>query len=124
MNQAIRPCTKCAGVNFGTWQSSSTGGIKLYCRTCRDNRRAAYEKRKVINGGLHTKNQWLEKLRTYDACPRCGRQWAEIPKRPNPRYRNVWTKDHIVPLSRGGTDDISNIQPLCYQCNFGKNAGT
>jgi 5-methylcytosine-specific restriction endonuclease McrA len=39
---------------------------------------------------------------------------------PDKRYKNVWTKDHIIPLNRGGTDAIENIQPLCYQCNFGK----
>ncbi|WP_414717293.1 HNH endonuclease [Telluribacter sp.] len=26
----------------------------------------------------------------------------------------------MLPLSRGGTDEINNIQLLCYQCNFGK----
>ncbi|WP_090376217.1 HNH endonuclease signature motif containing protein [Dyadobacter sp. SG02] len=26
----------------------------------------------------------------------------------------------MTPLNRGGTDSIDNIQPLCYQCNFGK----
>jgi 5-methylcytosine-specific restriction endonuclease McrA len=25
--------------------------------------------------------------------------------------------DHVVPLTRRGTDDIGNIQPLCGACN-------
>jgi len=31
-----------------------------------------------------------------------------------------WEIDHIVPVSRGGTDDLQNLQPLQWQNNRSK----
>lgn len=30
------------------------------------------------------------------------------------------TVDHIYPKSRGGSDDLDNLQPMCYACNHRK----
>ncbi len=32
----------------------------------------------------------------------------------------LMTKDHIVPLSKGGKDDLTNLQTMCIRCNVGK----
>lgn len=58
--------------------------------------------------GSHTLAEW-ESLRLAHGgkCANCHE--------PKPL-----TKDHIVPLSKGGTDYITNIQPLCRNCNSRK----
>jgi len=56
--------------------------------------------------------EWNEMLDFFEnKCLMCGSQF-EKPDRP--------TKDHVVPQSWGGTDDISNLQPLCRECNSSK----
>lgn len=40
-------------------------------------------------------------------CQSCGKQYGET---------NL-TIDHIIPLVRGGSNDISNLQTLCFSCN-------
>ncbi len=58
--------------------------------------------------GSHTFEQWEElKQQCNHHCVKCRKQ-------------KQLTKDHIMPLSEGGTDYINNIQPLCRNCNSKK----
>lgn len=86
--------------------------VKLEC-----NRRRVLRKRKAI--GSHSLSQWnnLREICNFK-CAFCGiSEWDIKIKWPKFPYL---TRDHIIPISRGGTDYISNIQPLCISCNAKK----
>jgi 5-methylcytosine-specific restriction endonuclease McrA len=69
------------------------------------NRRA----RKTGSSFLVTAKE-LERIKAAD-CAACG---ATGPS----------TIDHIIPLSRGGTDSVGNLMPLCGRCNSSKGTKT
>lgn len=69
--------------------------------------------RKVNAPGHHTEAEW-QAIKSYymDQCLSCG----DVPDKLTP--------DHVIPLSKGGSDAISNIQPLCLWCNKSKGTKT
>ena len=65
-------------------------------------------RRIIENGGFHTANEWETLKAQYNwTCPCC--------KESEPKIK--LTKDHIISLLRGGSNNIENIQPLCMPCN-------
>jgi len=66
--------------------------------------------RKVDAEGSHTEQEWQELKALYgNKCiyPGCSETTR-------------LTRDHVVPLSKGGSDYITNIQPLCKPHNSSK----
>lgn len=68
------------------------------------NRRAL----KIANGGRVSASEWQSVLARFDGqCAKCGAN-EDI------------HMDHVVPLSKGGSHSVDNIQPLCATCNMRK----
>ena len=66
--------------------------------------------RETRAGGSFTLHEWRELCAKYKhKCLCCGKK---IPL----------TVDHVIPVSKGGTSYIGNIQPLCGPCNYSKHA--
>lgn len=73
-----------------------------------DNQKRAF----LFKGNRHSKEEWEIKKKEYDyKCAYCGEQ-VEL------------TKDHIIPVARGGNDLIENIIPSCKRCNQKKQTKT
>lgn len=84
---------------------------KNYCKNYPENiahlKANRYARQKGATGS-HTLQEWTSLKESFDnKCAFCGET-------------KPLTKDHIIPLSKGGDNNISNIQPLCRNCNSKK----
>lgn len=100
------------------WKLASEGEIGSGYKDGRTKQAGYYagfaSRRRVMkrgNGGSHTQKEWMDLVESANgACVKCFRQEPDI----------RLTRDHIIPVIKGGTNDIRNIQPLCLSCNSAK----
>ncbi len=59
-------------------------------------------------GGSYSQTEWYNLCKFYDfRCLKCNKQFP---------FEKL-TVDHIRPISKGGSSNIYNLQPLCNRCN-------
>ncbi len=112
-------CRRFLPVDRFTQRSNGT-----YFSACKDCNRHVFAQRRRARlqgaDGTYTRDQWEALVQHYPHCPMCKRLWNDIPTLTS--GASVITVDHIMPLSKGGSNHIENLQPLCYSCNSKKGA--
>jgi len=95
-----------SGKNCHWWK----GGVSRM-KNYRKFKKYEYQNRKLKAVSSHTLEQWQAlKLKYNYMCLCCKQKEPFI----------TLTEDHIIPLSKNGSDSIENIQPLCRSCNSRK----
>ena len=57
-------------------------------------------------------------------CWYCGFSFSRKYDRKNEPLAGAFTVDHVIPMIRGGSDEIENLVPACFSCNGIKKART
>ena len=84
------------------WNKTEKGRANL--QRCKFKRRAL---RKLAANTL-TAEEWQDILKQHEfRCIYCGKQFSMF----------KMTKDHIIPISKGGDNSRENIVPACKSCN-------
>ncbi len=111
-------CRLCGiGLDDSNWVKSSRKQGTRLCRKCHEKEgRKSKERdpiRKRARSGIKV-GVWRKLVEKHPACSLCGYEFQNLD----------FEMDHDLPLSRGGSNDIENLQLLCHRCNKGKDALT
>lgn len=81
----------------------------LLIHLVQQNRRRALKQNAL---GNHTVEQWIARVNFFGwLCWMCKQTLTP----------QTLTEDHVIPLSKGGTNCPSNLRPACHSCNASKN---
>lgn len=115
-------CKYCQTLRYSTHSTTETETLRrkdleqsrqlTFNRNSMQHEGAKRRKYLIANAGSFTREEWRDLCVKYKhRCLRCGK-------------RTKLTVDHVVPVSKGGSNRIENIQPLCLPCNLAKHTET
>lgn len=98
------------------WKKNNQDKSRQYSKSYRDRHPeivtlSTKKRRERLNSiqGTFTLAEWNSLCDSYgNRCLKCGRGDVKL------------TIDHIIPISKNGSNSIDNIQPLCQSCNSSK----
>lgn len=100
-----RVCRACSNAARVAWAHSDPATNRRALEI-----RARYVQRRKAAGGGHTEAEWAARLAAFGhRCVYCGQAHRAL------------IKEHVVPVSWGGTQDAVNLVPACQPCNARKN---
>lgn len=109
-------CKECKRIYYLNNREAILKRNAEYSSQNRDVRKAIKQRRRARKQhapGSFTATEWYELCDLYDFhCLSCRIQFP---------YKEL-TIDHVVPLSKSGSNWITNLQPLCSSCNSIKHA--
>jgi 5-methylcytosine-specific restriction endonuclease McrA len=113
------PCKYCVSLRGSEYRNKHKEKIRKYNqkrrKTHKEEIKAQKQRRRALKnncGDKFTGKEWVDVCNKYkNRCLCCNK-------------RKPLTADHVIPLSRGGTNGIDNIQPLCRSCNSRKGTKT
>lgn len=97
---------------FGSWLNTCKEFIKYkegdieFIKVAKSNNTAR-------NRNINEKDRLKVLKRDHYTCAKCGRS-------PATQRGCILHIDHIIPFSKGGSNEIENLQTLCDKCNLGK----
>lgn len=50
-------------------------------------------------------------------CPICRKNTMYKNIHPVQNTDGAWQRGHLIPKSKGGSNDLDNIRPICWSCN-------
>jgi 5-methylcytosine-specific restriction endonuclease McrA len=109
----VKMCATCKKDRFREdfrENSKTTDGLSYCCLKCEKHSGNTSRLKSKGVSGAHTIPAWEAKCEQFGhRCCYCGIFCGD-----------GITKDHFVPTSLGGSNDISNIYPCCHNCNARK----
>ena len=97
------------------------GSLRIACRFLAKYRAGQINREQLLQGDIQKskrktiplKDRWAVLKRDNYRCRKCGAS-------PAKNHNTELEIDHIIPISKGGINDIDNLQTLCRDCNQGK----